>query len=89
MESRFNPVECNDDDVLSFEHDLFKVGKFKMAVDRLLDCDLGHDVSYKLKNYEGINIDDRILQPNGQYQEYQRWFNEGIDCEILKLGSNT
>ena len=88
MEDSFYLSECGDDDVLSFEDTTFKVSKFRKAVDKSFDSDLGSTLSSRLNN-AGIYIAEKILKPTNDCQEYERWFKNGIDCEILNLGSKS
>ena len=86
MEEKFSLQNCDEDDVLSFGDDTFKVSKFKRAVNGAFGNDLGYQFS-SLFSSHGIKIDGAILAPNGVNKPYARWFNDGIDCEILQIGS--
>jgi hypothetical protein len=87
MEEKFSLQNCDEDDVLSFGDDTFKVSKFKRAVKRAFGHDLGIQFYNQLSSYHGIKIDGAIIAPKGVNEPYARWFNDGIDCEILQLGS--
>ncbi len=87
MEEKFSLQNCDEDDVLSFGDDTFKVSKFKRAVKRAFGNDLGYQLNNQLSSYHGIKIDGAILAPSGVNEPYGRWFNDGIDCEILQIGS--
>ena len=86
MEEKFSLQNCDEDDVLSFGDDTFKVSKFKRAVKRAFGNDLGYQFSRQFSSH-GIKINDAILAPQGVNEPYARWFNDGIDCEILQIGS--
>lgn len=88
MAGRFELVECNDDDVLSFGEETFKVGKLRKAISKFFNCDIGENLNDNL-SYEGVRINKKIIMTNNDRSEYQRWFSNGIDCEILNLGSKS
>lgn len=86
MVNNYRLQNYNDEDVLSFGDELLKIRKFKQAFNNSLGNDLGAALSNQLiKN--GVKIPNEILTPRGVYSPYQKWFNEGIDCEMLNLGS--
>jgi hypothetical protein len=87
MEENFCLQNCDEDDVLSFGDDTFKVSKFKRAVKGAFGNSLGSQLYSQLNSYHGIKIDGAILAPKGVDEPYARWFNDGIDCEILQIGS--
>ena len=87
MEEKFSLQNCDEDDVLSFGDDTFKVSKFRKAVNGAFGNNLGNQLNSQLSSYHGVKIDGAILAPKGINEPYARWFNDGIDCEILKLGS--
>jgi hypothetical protein len=89
MDDNFKPLDCNDDDVLGFGDDTYKVGRFRKAVDKAFGNNLGNQLSSQLNSYQGIKISNAILTPQGMNEPYTRWFGNGIDCEILKLGSKS
>ena len=86
MEDNYHIQNCDDSDVLSFGDDTCKISKFRKAVKDSFESEIGHALSSKL-NYHGVKIESSILLLNGNHKEYSRWFNEGIDCEVLNLGS--
>jgi hypothetical protein len=87
MEEKFSLQNCDDNDVLAFGDDTFKISKFRRAVNRAFGNNLGNSFNNQLSSNQGIKINDAILAPKGINEPYARWFNDGIDCEILKLGS--
>jgi hypothetical protein len=89
MEDNYNLQNCGEDDVLSFGENTYKVGKFKKAINGAFGNNLGHQLNGQLGSYQGIKIDDSILAPKGVNEPYARWFGDGIDCEILNLGSKS
>lgn len=88
MEDSFYLSDCGDDDVLSFGDDMFKAGKFRKAVNKSFNSKMGDTLSSELRS-EGVQIEQKILQPNGSSEDYLRWFGKGINCEILNLGSKS
>ncbi|MEH2078441.1 MAG: KGK domain-containing protein [Nostoc sp.] len=81
MEDEFKPIECNNGDVLDFGDDIYKVAKFKQAMNTSsnysLECTLNQELSrqqVKIKQSQNANLN---------------WFQKGIDCEILTLGSQS
>lgn len=65
MEDNYYLQDCNDDDVLSFGEDTFKVGKFKKAINGAFGNNLGSQLNGQLSSCHGIKIDNSILAPNG------------------------
>ena len=68
--------ECGDDDVLAFNADLVKVGKFRDLV--------------KFAFNDPNQIPDTLfglLRTNGVYINPQDAFGKGLDGEILKIGA--
>lgn len=82
MEENFYLSDCDDDDVLSFGDNTFKASRFRRAVNQSFGSDIGSVLGRELSR-QGVLIDQQILLP------YTKWFNEGIDCEILNLGSRS
>jgi hypothetical protein len=89
MEKNFSLQNCDEDDVVSFGDDTFKVSKFRKAVNGAFGNNLGNQFYSQLSSYQGIKIDGAILAPQGVNEPWARWFNDGIDCEILQLGSKS
>lgn len=86
MEEKFAPKDCNDNDVISFGNATYKIGSFKRALNKSFGDHLGGQLNHQLSQ-NGIRIPDAILRPPGISQSGARWFGNGIDCEILNLGS--
>jgi hypothetical protein len=85
MTNKFDEIDCKDDDVLSFGDTTFKVGRFKTVVKKLFGPEMGNTLSNGLKS-QGVQIDNKITMPSGKSDDLKRWFGEGVDCEILKIG---
>ncbi len=98
MENRFKPLQCNDDDVLAFNTaKLLKFSQFKEKLKQTIQSRLGY-LFRKEKHYHGedylINICRKINFDGvefGSFDIKMTWKSarEGIDCEILRLGSKS
>lgn len=85
MEDKYSLQDCGDDDVLCFGNDTFKVGKFRKALNKSFGSSAGSSLTSELRD-KGVAIN---VIPNGNYDDYSNWFTQGIDCEILNLGSKS
>ncbi|MBW4564346.1 MAG: KGK family protein [Mojavia pulchra JT2-VF2] len=89
MEDRFKLLECNDNDVFSFPGDVTsKVGSFKEKVRKAFGKTAGSQFTNELIAQK-VNIDASKLHPNGAAGTFEGWFNEGINYELLTLGSQS
>lgn len=79
MEDGFKPIECNDGDVLNFGDNTYKIAKFKQAINTSSNSTLEFTLNQELSR-QGVKIKQ---SPN------VNWFQKGIDCEILILGSQS
>lgn len=86
MEENFYPKDCNDNDVISFGNATYKIGSFKRALNKSFNNNLGFELNRQLQQ-NGIRIPNTIFKPPGINEPGSRWFENGIDCEILNLGS--
>ncbi|MDJ0735246.1 MAG: KGK domain-containing protein [Nostocaceae cyanobacterium] len=77
MNEEFKPLECNDDDVISFGENTYKIDRLKAALNKSSNNNLAYNLNQQLNGY-------RVLIGS---KPSQTWFNEGIDCKILTLGS--
>lgn len=76
MEENSYLPNCDDNDVLSFNDNLFKVSKIRYAV--------------KLAFTEPCYIPEILhvaLQQNGIQINPKFWLSNGVNCEVLKLGA--
>lgn len=92
METKFKPLSCNDDDVLSYNGRLLKFSQFKQQ----LENDLWQKVNYLLtKENEYFNSKERIYELINTSFGYCNISvtlsspEEGNDCEILRLGATS
>ncbi|GAX45118.1 hypothetical protein NIES4075_61390 [Tolypothrix sp. NIES-4075] len=83
MEDGFKRLECNDNDVLALANDTFKVNRFKKAVNASFNSSVGRKFIEQLTS-QSIHLNMQKLHPKSSDEA---WFNEGIDCELLNLGS--
>lgn len=86
MKDNYKLHECGSDDVIAFDDIVFKVGKFERTLEKVGDNDLGSEIFDKMRQ-GGVVIPDNILSPPAGEKPYARWFNDGMDCEILNLGA--
>ena len=86
MEDKFDFHNCGNDDALSFGNAMLKVGKLKETVNNVLpENGLGHTLN-QLLSQQQLNIDVGVPEKKGFL--YGKWFSQGIDCEILRVGAN-
>jgi hypothetical protein len=80
MELEYNDHLKNlrDNDVLEQQATLFKIGKVKSALESAFD----NNIPTALANYFYNNVQLSLL---GKLTD---WFTQGIDCQILKAGSD-
>lgn len=81
MEDGLKPIECNDGDVLDFGENIYKIAKFKQAIDTSSNYTLAYTLDQELSR-QGVNIKQST-------NANLNWFQKGIDCEILTLGSQS
>lgn len=79
----YRNIECNEDDVISFGEDTFKVGKFRKALYQCFGYDFGYGLIGLLGN-QGVKLNKQAISPQSNNDDYTKWFDEGVDCEILK-----
>jgi hypothetical protein len=72
MEKNFSLQNCDEDDVVSFGDDTFKVSKFRKAVNGAFGNNLGNQFYSQLSSYQGIKIDGAILAPQGVNEPWAR-----------------
>lgn len=77
MEDRFKLIECNDDDVVELVDNTYKVGKIKVGLSQSSNSSLAQRLQQEFNN-------QRIQIPS-----HNNFFQDGIDCQILTLGSQS
>jgi hypothetical protein len=86
MKDVSKPLNCHDEDVLAFGDDTFKIGKLRKAVNESSNRSVAEKFINELKS-KGLNINPDKMHPDGCYATYDNCLKEGIDCEVLNLGS--
>lgn len=79
MEDNLSLQKCNEDEVVSLAHQLFKIERLKFNLKNILShYRLGEEFS------KSLNIDTnsrhRLISASD-------WFDKGVNCEILKICS--
>ncbi|MEB3178431.1 MAG: KGK domain-containing protein [Nostocaceae cyanobacterium] len=96
--NKFQPLVCNDDDVLSFQGvHLFKVCQFKNDFQNSFQTQLNDYISkssssIKLQTHLhnillSINIPSKLGFKAENMKIQWSSINEGIDCELLRMGA--
>ncbi|MEG4502062.1 KGK domain-containing protein [Microcoleus sp. F6_B4] len=86
MEDKFDFHNCGNEDALSFGNAMLKVEKLKETVNKVLpEYGLGETLNKSLIEQQ-LTIDVNY-DKNRQRFSYDKWFGEGIDCEILRVGA--
>ena len=86
MEDKFDLHNCGNEDALSFGNAMLKVEKLKETVNGVLpEYGLGETLSNSLSR-QNLNIDVGLTTDKTRYL-YEKWFGEGIECEILRVGA--
>ncbi|BAY71606.1 KGK domain-containing protein [Anabaena sp. FACHB-709] len=84
MEENFDLSNCSNDDALSVKDKVFKIFHIKEAIKKAFRSKLSEEL-YILLNSYGISIDPGgYLVGNKFYRYTHKWFDEGVDCEVLK-----
>lgn len=87
MEENFSLSNCSNDDALSVKDKVFKIIQIKEAIKKSFSGELSNEL-YNALNNCGVSIDPGgYLVGNKFYRCHNQWFNQGINCEILKPGS--
>jgi hypothetical protein len=77
MENKFKLIQCHDDDVLEFGENTYKVDKLKRSINTSSNDSLADRFNQELVHRHGIYLGN----PS------KAWFQDGIECKILNLGS--
>ncbi|MBW4568123.1 MAG: KGK domain protein [Tolypothrix carrinoi HA7290-LM1] len=83
MEENFNLQNCNNDDALSVKNQAFKIGHVKHAIKEIFRGVLAETLHKSLISKK-IEIDPGCNN-HGSLRTW-KWFGEGLDCEVLKVG---
>ncbi|MBE9122941.1 KGK domain protein [Tychonema sp. LEGE 07199] len=86
MEDKFDFHNCGNEDALSFGNAMLKVEKLKETVNEVLpENGLGQTLNSSLSKQK-LDINVGLTTDLTRYF-YEKWFGEGIDCEILRVGA--
>lgn len=88
MQEKIFLQNCGEDDVLSCKGYMWKLRSLKDGLRRLFcEYKLGEEIC---KTFN-MNLGTEYVKENGKYRNIQisnnKWFSDGIDCEVLKLGA--
>ena len=82
--------KCQDDDVLSYNNLLFKIGYFKSTLESIFSHVIPKQLTDELEK-RGLNIRPSREQACGRGKTYvdnsEIWFEKGVDFKILRAGS--
>lgn len=76
-EEQITLKNCKDDQVLSWEQTNLKVNQFKERVKKI----------FSNQNHTFCHMMSQLQIPEINSQQFGKWLDEGIDCEILKPGA--
>ena len=79
MEDNLKPLECHDDDVVSFGNQTCKLGLLKKAIN--------HSFEKGMNSYSSSFFSEQGVQTPRPLSQTD-WFKKDVDCEILNLGSH-
>src|SRR6476646_9451409 len=74
---------CSDDDALAFSSRMFKAGKLREKLWLVLTNSIASNLYTNLKE-QGIEIHPGY---ENRSMAAWKWFMQGLECEILKIGS--
>lgn len=81
MEDNFEFKQCSENDVIEFGSGTYRVKKLIEAIPKIFLDVLAHQLYSCLQK---AKIDIPIKKGN-----YSNYFTKGVDCEILKVGSDS
>jgi len=86
MKNKLDLHKCGNEDALSFGRAMLKREKLKETLNRVLpEYELGETLNKSLRE-QNLNI-DIPFDARQKRLSSENWFGEGIDCEILRVGS--
>ncbi len=88
MDDSCSLENCSEHDVLLFGS-ILKVDTLKKEVnEHFRKTKLGQQITESL-NAKNIYVSGIVIKGSGRYVStfYDKWFIDGVDCEILKLGA--
>ncbi|MGB3206398.1 MAG: KGK domain-containing protein [Crinalium sp.] len=88
MEDNYSLQNCQDDDVVAFGNSMFKAGRLTRKINESFGKSMGEKLTHELKHRE-IHVDWDRSHSNKYWGACESIFNDGVNCEILQLGSQT
>jgi KGK domain len=88
MTNNLTSYDCGDDDVIAFGEAMYRSGKLKRSITQSFDGSVGRAIDQKLRQ-NGIEIPVRMIGSTRLANEHCQWFEDGINCEILDLGTRS
>lgn len=83
MNENFNLENFSDNDAFSFSSGMYKAQTIREKIEQYFLKEGAEKLYDRLKN-DGLNIEPGL---SNQYRMYRNWFEQGIDCEVLKVNS--
>lgn len=88
MQEKISLQNCGEDDVLSCKGRMWKLSSLKNGLQSLFcEYKLGEEIC---KTFN-IDLGTDLVNQNGKYRNIpiskDKWFRDGIDCEVLKIGA--
>ncbi len=88
MNNNHRYLENNrEDDVYSFASGIFKVNQIRSAMSYVIKSLLQKPVKEGLKQ-QGVEIKTEYYDSNTRSMGEHKWFGDGVDCELLRIGSD-
>lgn len=76
---KYEEITCQEQDVVDFKDNTHKVIKLTKAIQNFFNQDYGNNLNNYLRETHRIDV---------KTPKASQFFQEGIDCEILQLGSD-
>ncbi len=86
MTDNFFLQNYENDDVVSFNSRIFKVGNIVQVIKSAFGHPLETALNQQLKS-QNVEIQTEFYALEVENGRNKKWFGEGIDCEILKIGA--
>lgn len=91
MKYDFYLESLGEEDIISFNNQMTKFGQVKQALTWALDRKIGDPLveSLESQGVQGIRIYESVSWARGRRMQDAnwKWFTEGKDCEILRIGA--
>lgn len=83
MEENFNLENFSDNDAFSFSSGMYKGQTIREKIEQFFLKECAENLYNRLQN-AGVNINPGVVN---KIRIYSNWFEQGIDCEVLKIAS--